>query len=77
MVLDGISRASGEAKSEEVAERRDAIAKALSIAKKGETVVITGMGHEVFRIVKGEKIPWNDGDAVREILAVENPGKNL
>ncbi len=76
-VLDGISRAKGEAKSEEIADRRDAIAKALSIAKKGDTVVITGMGHEVFRIVKGEKIPWNDGDAVREILAVENPSKNL
>lgn len=76
-VLDGISTAKGEAKSEEIADRRDAIAKALSIAKKGDTVVITGMGHEVFRIVKGEKIPWNDGDAVREILAVENPSKNL
>lgn len=77
MVLDGIFDAGGEAKSEEIAERRDAIAKALSIAKKGDTVVITGMGHEVFRIVKNEKIPWNDGDIVREILAVENPVKNL
>ena len=77
MVLDGIFDAGGEAKSEEIAERRDAIAKALSIAKKDDTVVITGMGHEVFRIVKNEKIPWNDGDVVREILAVENPVKNL
>lgn len=77
MVLDGIFDAGGEAKSEEIAERRDAIAKALSIAKKGDTVVITGMGHEVFRIVKGEKLPWNDGDVVREILTVEKPVKNL
>lgn len=77
MILDGIFDTGGEAKSEEIAERRDAIAKALSIAKKGDTVVITGMGHEVFRIVKNEKIPWNDGDVVREILAVENPVKNL
>ncbi len=76
-VLEGISKAGGEAKSEEIADRRDAIAKALSIAKKGDTVVITGMGHEVFRIVKNEKLPWNDGDVVREILAVENPSKNL
>ncbi|MDO8336575.1 MAG: UDP-N-acetylmuramoyl-L-alanyl-D-glutamate--2,6-diaminopimelate ligase [Candidatus Saccharibacteria bacterium] len=77
MVLDGISNAKGDAKTEEIADRRDAIAKALSIAKKGDSVVITGMGHEVFRIVKGEKIPWNDGDAVREILVVEKPSKNL
>lgn len=76
-ILEGISTAGGEAKSEEIADRRDAIAKALSIAKKGDSVVITGMGHEVFRIVKGKKIPWNDGDTVREILAVENPSKNL
>jgi UDP-N-acetylmuramyl tripeptide synthase len=27
------------------------------------------MGHEVFRIVNGEKLPWNDGDVVRELLA--------
>jgi hypothetical protein len=25
------------------------------------------MGHEQFRIVNGEKLPWNDGDVVREI----------
>jgi len=77
MILEGITKAGGEAKTEEIADRKDAIAKALSIAKKGDTIVITGMGHEVFRIVKGEKIPWNDGDAVREILAVENPVKNM
>lgn len=77
MIFDGITKAGGEAKSEEIADRRDAIAKALSIAKKGDTVVITGMGHEVFRIVKNEKIPWNDSEVVREILAVENPVKKL
>ncbi len=68
MILEGIKSAGGEAKSEEIADRRDAIAKAMSIAKKGDTIVITGMGHEVFRIVKGEKIPWNDAQAVQEIL---------
>lgn len=26
------------------------------------------MGHEKFRIVRGEKIPWNDSDVVRQIL---------
>lgn len=76
-ILEGISRAGGSAKSEEIADRRDAIAKALSIAKKGDTVVITGMGHEVFRIVKGKKLPWNDGDVVREILAMGKPAEKL
>ena len=37
-------------------------------APSGDTVLITGMGHEVYRIVAGERIPWNDSDVVREIL---------
>jgi UDP-N-acetylmuramoyl-L-alanyl-D-glutamate--2,6-diaminopimelate ligase len=41
----------------------------LSIARKGDVVLITGMGHEQFRIVQGERIPWNDGDVVRELVA--------
>ena len=34
----------------------------------GDTVLITGMGHEMFRIVNGKRIPWNDADVVRELL---------
>ncbi len=69
MVLDGIERAKGKTKTTEIADRREAIQKALSIARKGDTVLITGMGHEQYRIVQGERIPWNDGDVVREIVA--------
>ncbi len=68
MVLTGIKQAGGDGKTEEVADRREAIKKALSIARAGDTVVITGMGHEQFRIVKGERLPWNDGEVVRELL---------
>ncbi len=68
MVMDGISDAKGEAKTEEIADRRDAIAKALKIARKGDTILITGMGHERFRIVNGERLPWNDADVVRELV---------
>lgn len=67
-VREGIERARGSAKLTEIADRRDAIAKALSIAAKDDTILITGMGHEQFRIVDGEKLPWNDADVVREIL---------
>lgn len=68
-VREGIERAGGDAKTTEIADRREAIKKALSVAKKGDTVLITGMGHEQFRIVNGQRLPWNDGDVVREILA--------
>ena len=72
MIYDGIEKIKGgEMKTTEVPDRRDAIEKALAVATKGDTVLITGMGHEVYRIVKGERLPWNDADVVREILGVE------
>lgn len=68
-VMAGIEKAGGGAKTTELGDRREAIEKALSIAKKDDTILITGMGHEQFRIVNGERLPWNDGDVVRELLA--------
>lgn len=67
-VYQGIEAAHGAAKTTEIADRREAIEKALSIATKGDTILITGMGHEQYRIVNGERLPWNDGDVVRQIL---------
>ncbi len=67
-VMAGIEQAGGGAKTTELGDRREAIEKALGIAKKGDTILITGMGHEQFRIVNGERLPWNDGDVVREIV---------
>lgn len=67
-VRKGIEDAKKTSKLTEIADRRDAISKALSVARSGDTVLITGMGHEKFRIVNGEKLPWNDGDVVRQIL---------
>lgn len=68
MIFEGIEKAHGAIKTTEVPDRYEAIKKALSVAKKGDTVLITGMGHEVFRIVAGKRIPWNDAEAVRDIL---------
>ena len=68
-VRDGIETAGATAKLTEIPDRREAIEKALSIAKKDDIVLITGMGHEQFRIVNGEKLPWNDASVVRELLA--------
>jgi UDP-N-acetylmuramoyl-L-alanyl-D-glutamate--2,6-diaminopimelate ligase len=69
MIYKGIEEVKGGSmKTTEIADRRDAIEKALHVATKGDAVLITGMGHEVYRIVNGERIPWNDSDVVREIL---------
>lgn len=68
MIRKGIDGEGGTPKAEEIADRREAIEKALSIARSGDVVLITGMGHEQYRIVKGERLKWNDGDVVREII---------
>lgn len=68
-IYEGIERTKGGSiKTTEIADRREAIQKALSIAKKGDIVLITGMGHEQFRIIDGKREPWNDSDVVRELL---------
>lgn len=68
-VMGGIEAAGGGGKTTEIGDRREAIKKALSIAKKGDTVLLTGLGHEMFRITDGKAEPWNDGEVVRELLA--------
>lgn len=68
-ILEGITEAKADVKTTEIADRRQAIEKALSLAKRGDTLLITGMGHEQFRIVDGKKIPWNDATVVKELIA--------
>ena len=68
MVMQGIEQEGGGAKTEEIADRKAAIEKALSIARPGDTVIITGMGHERFRVMDGKKIAWNDAEVVQDIL---------
>lgn len=51
-----------------ISDRRDAIAKALGIAKSGDMVVITGKGGEHVMLVGHKLIPWNDVNVVKEIL---------
>lgn len=68
MILDGIRKAGAEAKVTEIADRREAIATALATARRGDVVLITGMGHEQYRIIDGQKQAWNDGAVVRELL---------
>lgn len=67
-VYAGIVAANGADKTVEVGDRYDAIKKALALIQMDDTVLITGMGHEQFRIVGGKRLPWNDAAVVREIL---------
>ncbi len=49
-------------------DRKKAIEKALKMAKKGDTVLIAGRGHEKFQDFNGKKVALDDRDVARHIL---------
>lgn len=48
--------------------RREGIAKGLSLAKRGDLVVITGMGAQEFRVEGHKHLPWSDKKVIKEEL---------
>ena len=52
-----------------ILDRREAIRFALSNAKAGDIVVITGKGAEPWMVTAHGKVPWDDRKIVREELA--------
>jgi UDP-N-acetylmuramoyl-L-alanyl-D-glutamate--2,6-diaminopimelate ligase len=52
-----------------IPDRKAAIAAALSLAEAGDTVVIVGKGHEDVQIIGDRRLPFDDRQAVRDVLA--------
>lgn len=51
-----------------IEDRREGIAKALSLARKDDLVLITGKGVDTSMIIAGNKIPWDEFQVVKEEL---------
>ncbi len=54
----------------EIGDRREAIARALSMAREGDTVLIAGKGHEIVQIVGDQAHSFDDVAVARELAAV-------
>lgn len=55
-----------------IPDRREAIETAITLANRGDMVIIAGRGHEEYQIFSDErKIPFKDADVVREIILQE------
>lgn len=52
----------------EIADRRTAIGQALKDAKKGDVVLLAGIGHQDYRAMGGKKIVWDERLVARELL---------
>ncbi len=51
-----------------IVDRREAIAKAIDIARAGDLVLIAGKGHEKYQVVGSEALPFDDVAVAREAL---------
>lgn len=69
-VYEGIKQAGGESKTQVIADRREAIESAFKEAKKGDVVILAGMGHENFRNMGGKNVPWDEREVARQLLAI-------
>ncbi|MFF8644293.1 UDP-N-acetylmuramoyl-L-alanyl-D-glutamate--2,6-diaminopimelate ligase [Streptomyces sp. NPDC015345] len=56
---------------ERLADRREAIAFALSSAGPGDTVLIAGKGSEPHQAVRGELLPFSDMETARELVLAQ------
>lgn len=61
-IADAVSGAGGEYVI--VRERREAIVHAVSIAMRGDIIVIAGKGHETYQIIGEEKIYFDDREVI-------------
>jgi UDP-N-acetylmuramoyl-L-alanyl-D-glutamate--2,6-diaminopimelate ligase len=66
-VRAGVEAAGGTARY--VADRREALAEAFALARKGDVVLVAGKGHETSQIVGGRKLPFDDRLVAKELLA--------
>jgi UDP-N-acetylmuramyl-tripeptide synthetase len=52
-----------------ILDRREAIKKAVSLAKAGDTVICTGKGSEEWiHLAKGQKLPWSEKGIIKSLL---------
>lgn len=57
-----------EKKYKAIVDRTEAIRYALSIAQKGDVVLLAGKGHETYQDIGGEKIHYDEREIIKEIL---------
>ncbi len=67
MIRSGIKRKGFKGEVHEILDRREAIGKAMEVAKEGDVVIVTGKGDEPWICISGgRKIPWNEREIIKE-----------
>ena len=58
-----------------IADRREAISRALDLAKSGDTILIAGKGHETMQEFKDRIVPFDDRVVARDLLEIKQLSK--
>lgn len=66
-VLSGVAK-QNRTKVTEFDNREEAIKSALNKAKKGDVVIIAGIGHQTTRNMGGKKVAWSDIEVTKRLL---------
>ncbi len=73
-ILPGLSSSAAEFSGDSgyliVEDRKEAIAKAASIARRGDILVVAGKGHEDYQIIGNQKRHFDDREVLAEILSI-------
>lgn len=67
-IMQGILAAGGEAKTDEVVDRKEAIEKAVGLARRGDIVVVAAMTLRPYRQMGDERVAWSDRKVVEELF---------
>ncbi len=73
-VTGDLRRVKGKTPYVVIADRREAIVGAMSVAKPGDVVVLAGKGHEDYQIIGDRKTPFDDREVAREELRTRRQG---
>jgi len=69
-IIDDIVAGMKSKNHERLVDRREAIARALSLAKSDDLILLAGKGHETYQIRGAEKFPFDEKLIVRELSGV-------
>lgn len=74
-IMDSVAKGAEEAgrNAIKIIDRQEAIDKAVSLAEKGDTVILTGKGSErQIHLTKGKELVWSEREAIRRAMEDRN-----
>lgn len=68
LIIDEVEQGMGSAPHQRFADRRQAIAAAITAARPGDTVLLAGKGHETYQVIGTEKVPFDEREIVQGLV---------